>query len=260
MQQEVNYLQQLLATLRTRLLVMAASVGIALEEAGKALAANDPGRATAVMESDAAIDALENEIDEMALQLLARTQPVAGDLRFVVSALRMVVDLERIGDEAVSVAEQAVLMQDTPGCAVIPQVLPMFQRARDAYEQAVQVFRENRADEALQMIHGDGEALQCEVRIIQGIMERLSDPASGLKPPLAMHIILITRSLTRIWRRSINIAEHVYFISQGESLKHNKLDDKTTAPAPLAAEMDAAAAGDGAAAAQKAPAVDEDAE
>lgn len=114
MQQEINYLQQLLATLRTRLLVMAASVGIALEEAGKALAANDPGRATAVMENDAAIDALENEIDEMALQLLARTQPVAGDLRFVVSALRMVVDLERIGDEAVSVAEQAVLMQDTP--------------------------------------------------------------------------------------------------------------------------------------------------
>lgn len=63
------------------------------------------------MENDAAIDALENEIDEMALQLLARTQPVAGDLRFVVSALRMVVDLERIGDEAVSVAEQAVLMR-----------------------------------------------------------------------------------------------------------------------------------------------------
>lgn len=75
MQQEINYLQQLLATLRTRLLVMAASVGIALEEAGKALAANDPGRATAVMENDAAIDALENEIDEMALQLLARPQP-----------------------------------------------------------------------------------------------------------------------------------------------------------------------------------------
>ncbi|WP_302413556.1 phosphate signaling complex protein PhoU [uncultured Desulfovibrio sp.] len=238
MQHEINYLQQLLATLRTRLLVMAASVGIALEEAGKALAANDPGRATAVMENDAAIDALENEIDEMALQLLARTQPVAGDLRFVVSALRMVVDLERIGDEAVSVAEQAVLMQDTPGCAVIPQVLPMFQRAREAYEQAVRIFRENRADEALQCIHGDGEALQCEVRIIQGIMERLSDPTSGLKPPLAMHIILITRSLTRIWRRSINIAEHVYFISQGESLKHNKLEDKTAPPAALADGME----------------------
>ena len=74
---------------------------IALEDAGKAMAAGDPGRAASVIENDAAIDALENEIDEMALQLLARTQPVAGDLRFVVSALRMVVDLERIGDEAV---------------------------------------------------------------------------------------------------------------------------------------------------------------
>ena len=102
MQQQANYLQQLLVSLRTRLLVMCASVGIALEDAGKAMAAGDPGRAASVIENDAAIDALENEIDEMALQLLARTQPVAGDLRFVVSALRMVVDLERIGDEAVS--------------------------------------------------------------------------------------------------------------------------------------------------------------
>ncbi|RXE62716.1 PhoU family transcriptional regulator, partial [Muribaculaceae bacterium Isolate-001 (NCI)] len=93
MNQQENYLQQMLVTLRTRLLVMCASVGIALEEAGKALAANDPGRAAAVIESDGSIDELENEIDEMALRLMARTQPVAGDLRFVVSALRMVVDL-----------------------------------------------------------------------------------------------------------------------------------------------------------------------
>ena len=56
----------------------------------------------------------------MALRLLACTQPVAGDLRFVVSALRMVVDLERIGDEAGSMAEQAILMQDMPGYGVIP--------------------------------------------------------------------------------------------------------------------------------------------
>ena len=84
MNQQENYLQQMLVTLRTRLLVMCASVGIALEEADKALAANDPGRAAAVIESDAAIDELENDIDDMALRLLARTQPVAGDLRFVV--------------------------------------------------------------------------------------------------------------------------------------------------------------------------------
>ena len=218
--QQANYLQQLLVTLRTRLLVMCASVGIALEEAGKALAANDPGRAAAVIESDASIDALENEIDEMALRLLARSQPVASDLRFVVTSLRMVVDLERIGDEAVSMAEQAILMQDMPGFGVIPHVRELYAGAREAFENSVRVFRENDAQGALAMSRGDDEAVQNEVRIIQGIMECLSDPQCSLEPHLAMHIILVTRSLTRIWRRSINIAEHVYFISRGESLKH----------------------------------------
>ena len=218
--QQANYLQQLLVTLRTRLLVMCASVGIALEEAGKALVANDPGRAAAVIESDVAIDALENEIDEMALRLLARSQPVASDLRFVVTSLRMVVDLERIGDEAVSMAEQATLMQNMPGFSVIPHVRELYVSAREAFENAVRVFRENDAQGALIMSRGDDEAVQTEVRIIQGLMEGLSDPQSSLEPHQAMHIILVTRSLTRIWRRSVNIAEHVYFISRGESLKH----------------------------------------
>lgn len=221
MNPQENQLPQMLVSLRTRLLIMCASVGIALEEAGKALAANDPGRAAAVIESDAAVDDLENEIDAMALRLLARTQPVAGDLRFVVSSLRMVVDLERIGDEAVSMAEQAILMQDMPGYGVIPYVREMFDKARQAFEQATAVFRANDAEGALAMSLGEDEAVQCEVRIIQRIMERLSAPKADLEPHLAMHIILVTRSLTRIWRRSINIAEHVYFINQGLTLKHH---------------------------------------
>ncbi|MBB5143221.1 phosphate signaling complex protein PhoU [Desulfovibrio intestinalis] len=238
--QQANYLQQLLVTLRTRLLVMCASVGIALEEAGKALAANDPGRAAAVIESDASIDALENEIDEMALRLLARSQPVASDLRFVVTSLRMVVDLERIGDEAVSMAEQAILMQDMPGFGVIPHVRELYTGAREAFENSVRVFRENDAQGALAMSRGDDEAVQNEVRIIQGIMECLSDPQCSLEPHLAMHIILVTRSLTRIWRRSINIAEHVYFISRGESLKHkgeNREEGLSVSGGPVAAAI-----------------------
>ena len=70
------------------------------------------------------------------------------------------------------------------------------------------------------MLRGDEEAVQCEVRIIQEIMEGLSDPQSSLEPYQAMHVILVARSLTRVWRRSINIAEQVYFINQGESVKH----------------------------------------
>ena len=106
--------RQMLATLRTRLLVMFAHVGIALDESGKALAQDDAARALAVQEGDAVIDDLENEIDELCLRVMARLQPVAGDLRFVVAALRMVVDLERIGDEAAAIAERVLLLHELP--------------------------------------------------------------------------------------------------------------------------------------------------
>ena len=83
--------QHMLATLRTRLLVMYAQVDIALEEAARSYEKGEAVRAIAVCDGDTAIDALENEIDELCLRLMARIKPVAGDVRFVVPALRMVV-------------------------------------------------------------------------------------------------------------------------------------------------------------------------
>ena len=216
-----NLSQQMLATLRTRLLVMCASVGIALDEARRALAELDFDRAVAVVDNDAAIDALENEIDELALRLLARTQPVAVDLRCVVSALRMVTDLERIGDEAVALAEQTMLLRDEADCDALAGVQAMFARACASYEKAVDIFRDNDADGALAMRQTEDDVSQVEVAIIQGLMQGLSGDVSDISPQLAMHAMLMTRSLTRIWRRAVNIAEHVYFINQGESLKHH---------------------------------------
>lgn len=219
MYQHTTQAQHMLYSLRTRLLLMAAAVGMALEETGMALLCNDAERASAIIENDTAIDDMENEIDNMCLNLMARTQPVAGDLRFVVSALRMVVDLERIGDEAASIAEQAILMRGMPGCGGIPAVQEMFERARQAFQQATDIFRDGDAAAALAMRRNEDEALQCEVGIVQEIMRKLSE-GEGLTPQTALHVILIARSLTRIWRRSVNMAEHVHFAQRGQSLKH----------------------------------------
>ena len=139
--------QHMLATLRTRLLVMYAQVDIALEEAARSYEKGEAVRAIAVCDGDTAIDALENEIDELCLRLMARIKPVAGDLRFVVAALRMVVDLERIGDEAVTVAEQTVLMEDVPGRRILAdEVCGMMQRAREAFMRAMDCFREGNGE------------------------------------------------------------------------------------------------------------------
>ena len=104
-----HYKQQLLDNLRAKLLIMGSKTQQALDDAAIAVLNHDLPRAAAVLDGDTDIDDLENEIDEATLNILARTQPVARDLRFLMSVVRMVLDLERIGDESVVVAEQVTL-------------------------------------------------------------------------------------------------------------------------------------------------------
>ena len=217
--------RQMLATLRTRLLVMFAHVGIALDESGKALAQDDAARALAVQEGDAVIDDLENEIDELCLRVMARLQPVAGDLRFVVAALRMVVDLERIGDEAAAIAERVLLLHELPiNEGDMRRLREMFAQARAAYAQASDAFREEDAQAALNLRADEDDALQAEVALLQALMPMPGEDGrvSG-DPRAAIHAMLIVRSLTRIWRRSVNIAEQIYFMRHGASLKHGRV-------------------------------------
>ena len=220
MRHQEQFPGQAIAGLRTRLLVMSAAVGIALDESFRALDERSPARAAAVIDGDNVIDDLEDEIDEQALCLLARTQPVACDLRFVVGALRMVADLERIGDAAVSIAEQAILLQDLGQRPEMPEELrQMLRRTRAAFEMAEEAFRGNDGEVALRMRDEDDDAVQSEVLVLHRLMERLTSQP-GTDPHWVMHYILVVHSLSRIWRRAVNVAEHVHFITQGQSLKH----------------------------------------
>lgn len=224
MTKQETQLEQMIVSLRTRLLVMCASTGIAFENACTALVNRNVGKAAAVMDGDSIVDALENEIDAKALSLLARTQPVARDLRFVISTLRMVVDLERIGDEAYSIAERTIIMQDLPPSPVMGEVTAFMGLAQKAYNDATSAFREGDANLALSVCRNDDEATQLEVHIIQNIMGHLTENPPRIDPHVAMHIILVTRSVSRVWRRAANIAEHAYFTVEGVSLKHRRLE------------------------------------
>ncbi|MDO5537302.1 MAG: PhoU domain-containing protein [Desulfovibrionaceae bacterium] len=220
-EQQESYIQQLVVSLRTRLLVMGASVEIAVDNMQKAVTRMDIGTAQAVIENDDTIDALENEVDESSLALLARAQPVARDLRFVVSALRMVVDMERVGDEAASICSQVLLMKDADTAAVMDLVGRHLNSSTEAFSRALQILRSDDSEAALTMKHSDDEALQSEVATIERLMKQLENAQKGgMDAVLVMHLILMVHSLTRIWRRSANIAGHVYFASLGDSLKH----------------------------------------
>ncbi len=213
-----NNMQQMLVTLRTRLLVMSAMVGLALDDACKALSEEDVARANAVIDGDKAINMLENEIDAKALSLLARTQPVACDLRFVVSALRMVVDLERIADEAASLAERTIVMKDFDMSFIMDDIMELMEVTRTTYAMAVDAFREGSPEKALHVRQHEDDAALWEVRI----MHKLSQGQHiNLNSEFAIYTTLIIRSLNRVWRRAMNIAEHTYFTYAGVNLKHH---------------------------------------
>jgi len=220
-------LEQCLAQLRTRLLVMCAAVGIAVDEACDALAGGNVGKANAVVDGDAAINAMENDIDELSLSILVRNQPVAQDLRFVVAALRMVIDLERIGDEAASIAERAVILHEALPVPVMDAAAALMETAKQTYKRAVEAFRTLDGEKALALCRKDTERVdeggQDEVKALHQIMDYFcldATTANSGKSYAGMHGILICRSLNRICRRSANIAEHTYFIAEGVNIKH----------------------------------------
>jgi phosphate transport system regulatory protein PhoU len=223
MHSKETQLQQGLTQLRTKLLMMGASVGIAVDEACAALQTGNTGQAIAVVDGDLVINGLENEIDAIALSLLVRNQPVAQDLRLVVGALRMVIDLERIGDEAASIAERAIILQETLPEPVKGAVSNLMDTAKLSYRAAIDAFRNEDARSALAIIENDDECVQKEVIALHHIMDRLcmeNGPSRDSKSQLGMHGILVSRSLNRICRRAANIAEHVFFITRGINIKH----------------------------------------
>ncbi|SBW07209.1 Phosphate transport system regulatory protein PhoU [uncultured delta proteobacterium] len=227
MHEKETQLQQMLTQLRTKLLMMGAAVGIALDEACTALEEGNLVRAAAVVDGDAAINAMENEIDELALSILVRNQPVAHDLRFVVGALRMVIDLERIGDEAASIAERTVTMEKSLPTGVMQAAGVLMRSAISMYVQAMDAFRTANKDGALRLCRVDDEIARQEMAALQRVMEHFcgepgGEPGEGRKGLSyeGMNGILICRSLNRVCRRCANIAEHTYFVVEGVNIKH----------------------------------------
>ncbi len=228
MREKETQLQQMLTQLRTKILMMGAAVGIALDEACTALEEGNAIRAAEVVDGDAAVNAMENEIDQLALSLLARNQPVAHDLRFVVGALRMVIDLERIGDEAVSIAERTVAMEKALPPEVVRAVGVLMRSAVSLYVQAMDTFRTANKEGALRLCRVDDEIARQEMAALQRVTEyfcggpgELDAERKGLGFE-GMNGILICRSLNRICRRCANIAEHTYFVVEGVNIKHQK--------------------------------------
>ena len=208
-----------LASLKKRLLQMSERAEALIDLSIEALLSKDAGKAEAVIAGDHEIDMMEVEIEEQAVQLLALQQPMARDLRFIISALKITSDLERVGDHAVNIAEAARRLIDlradfTPD----PAIEDMARRAREMLGDALDAFL--RGDGALgrevcardDQVDGLHEAV---FRIL--LTHMMADPRT-INPSL--EFLSVSRNLERVADLATNIGEDAVYVAEGKTIKH----------------------------------------
>jgi len=213
----INFHQQL-AALKDKLLAMAALSQQALEFSVEAYLERDMGLCNHVLEIEEAINAAETIVDEMAYELLAKEQPMAIDLRFILSVIKINGDLERIGDQAANIAERAQLLKDTPEISLPVDIETMGERAGVMIRTAIQSLLEADAKMAETVLSMDDEVDDMNKAVHAELVETMQQhPEISIQ---ALNAILISRNLERSGDHATNIAEDVIFWLRGSDVRH----------------------------------------
>ncbi len=218
-----------LETLKERLLTMSDRAEGLVDLAVDALLKQDQDRAEAVITGDRELDALEVEIEGLAVELLALQQPMARDLRFIVSAIKISSDLERVGDHAVNIAQCAQrLIAIRSTITPEPEIEDMARRARGMLGDALDAFI--RADGTLgrDVCKSDDAVDALLNSLFRILLTHMMADARNITPSL--ELILVGRNLERVADLATNIGEDAVFLAEGKQIKHH-FDDPARRPA-----------------------------
>jgi len=213
--------QKEMEQLKVKVLQMAAYTDRALEKALASLVGRDAGLARQVIDADREINAMECEVDNLSLRLLALDQPVAMDLRVIVSCMRMVVDLERIGDEAVNIAEQSLLLSQAQAIPAAVDLEALGARVTEMYRMAIRAFRDQDAEAAREVCAADSAADDLNMKVLKECMDSGVAECGAGGVDRAIRTVMVARSLERVGDLSTNIAEGAIFVVKGVSIKHH---------------------------------------
>lgn len=219
-----NQFNDELLALKTRFLKMGGLVESQIDSALVALTESDIPLAEEIRAKDRLVDRMEMDIDEEAMLIIARRQPTARDLRLVISVIRMVADLERVGDEAKKIARFAIKLseeeQSPQGYGEVrhigTHVMGMLHDALDAFarldsEQALEIIKEDKRVD---------EEYQAAARtLLTFMMEDVSNISR------CMSVMWVLRALERVGDHACNIAENVIFMVKGEDVRHTSMEE-----------------------------------
>jgi phosphate transport system protein len=207
-----------LRELRGNLLAMSARCERAVQEAVAAFMARDLEKAAAVRDLDERIDRDEMEIDDLALRVLALRQPVAYDLRFLTTTLKFVTDLERIGDEAVNIAER---VEEFARASMVPphaEIAQMAQIAQSMLREALDAFVEGDSVRAEKVLARDDEVDQLYGTVLRNVFTWMRE--HPVEIPTGQAVASVAKYLERVADHATNLAEYVVFMVRGDDVRH----------------------------------------
>jgi phosphate transport system protein len=213
--------EQELRALRDRLCAMGGRCEQQIARAMQALEDRDVALAKSVIEADHEIDKDENDCDELAFQILATRQPVASDLRFITMSLKLVTDLERIGDLAAGVAKRAVELNPLPRLEPSVDLNPLAALVQKNLHAALDAFVAKNADQATGVIEADRNIDKLNASLFAELLAHVAtDPASVTR---VLPLTSVCRYLERIGDHVKNLAESVVYMVRATDVRHRPL-------------------------------------
>ncbi|MGE5148317.1 MAG: phosphate signaling complex protein PhoU [Candidatus Eiseniibacteriota bacterium] len=187
-----------------------------LADAVEAVIKRDVDLASLTVEADHRVDALEREVDDFVVRILALRQPMARDLREIVVALRVSSDLERIADYATNVAKRAIALSQVPVVRPIMAIPRMSRMALMLIKDVIDAYVERDAEKAMRVWESDEELDEMYSSLFRELLTYMMEDPRNITP--STHMLFIAKNIERIGDHATNIAENVYFLVHGKAL------------------------------------------
>lgn len=214
-----RHFHQELEALKNRLIRMGSTAEQAVDEALRAFLERSPERAEGVFRLEQVINTCELEIDNAVVDLLALQQPVAADLRFILAAMKINNDLERIGDHAVNIAQSAVTYASRQPIQLPPDIPEMALIAKEMLKTSLDGFVHGSSEQGRAVLRKDDSIDSLNRKIGADIIGFIRTSPDSVEQ--WMDLVRVSRNLERIADLATNIAEEVIFAAEAQTVKHH---------------------------------------
>jgi phosphate transport system protein len=214
-----------LASLRNNVLMMAGLTERSLERAMKGLFERNDNLCLSAIADDEEIDQLEKQMDKDGVDILLRFQPLASDLRRVVSAMKLSSNLERMADQATSIARRARKLNQHPPLTEVELIRPMNEHATSMFKDSIDAFVREDVDLGCAVVQRDEDLDELNATVSRKLIDRMAEDPGQLRGYL--NLIFIARALERVGDHACNMAEEAVYAAAAEDIRHQNLAART---------------------------------